>query len=135
MVMGLSRMDLMEKKGLKIPQTFAELQEVSAAINGTDNVSGIVSFQLHHWNLPPYMQGFGVPGMLLPAVIALQLGGGVLIAAGAMTRPVALALSAFCVLTAVIFHWNVAVHGELLHFEKSLFVHDLPQENVVGFSR
>jgi putative oxidoreductase len=69
-----------------------------------------------------YMQGFGVPGMLLPAVIALQLGGGVLIAAGAMTRPVALALAGFCVLTAVIFHWNFAVHGELLHFEKDLAI-------------
>src|SRR5246127_3734435 len=59
MLMGLSRMDLMEKKGLKIPKTFAELQEVCAAINGTDNVNGIVSFQLHHWCLPPYIQGFG----------------------------------------------------------------------------
>jgi multiple sugar transport system substrate-binding protein len=59
MVMGLSRMDLMEKKGLKIPKTFAELQQVCAEINGTDNVNGLVSFQLHHWCLPPYIQGFG----------------------------------------------------------------------------
>ena len=59
MLMGLSRMDLMEKKGLKIPKTFAELQQVCADINGTDNVNGIVSFQLHHWCLPPYIQGFG----------------------------------------------------------------------------
>ena len=59
MVMGLSRMDLMEKKGLKIPKTFAELQQVCAEINGIDNVNGIVSFQLHHWCLPPYIQGFG----------------------------------------------------------------------------
>ena len=59
MLMGLSRMDLMEKKGLKIPKTFAELQQVCAEINGTDNVSGLVSFQLHHWCLPPYIQGFG----------------------------------------------------------------------------
>ena len=59
MVMGLSRMDLMEKKGLKIPKTFAELQQVCAEINGTGNVNGIVSFQLHHWCLPPYIQGFG----------------------------------------------------------------------------
>jgi len=57
--MGLSRMDLMEKKGLAIPKTFAELQQVCAEINGTDNVNGIVSFQLHHWCLPPYIQGFG----------------------------------------------------------------------------
>src|SRR5436190_10279111 len=59
MVMGISRMDLMEKKGLKIPKTFAELQQVSAEINGTDGVNGMVSFQLHHWCLPPYIQGFG----------------------------------------------------------------------------
>jgi multiple sugar transport system substrate-binding protein len=59
MVMGLSRMDLMEKKGLKIPKTFAELSQVCSEINGTDNVNGIVSFQLHHWCLPPYVQGFG----------------------------------------------------------------------------
>jgi multiple sugar transport system substrate-binding protein len=74
MVMGLSRMDLMEKKGLKIPKTFAELQEVCAAINGTDNVNGIVSFQLHHWCLPPYIQGFGgnvfrnPPSDIMPAL-------------------------------------------------------------------
>ena len=35
MLMGMSRMDLMEKKGLKIPKTFAELQQVCADINGT----------------------------------------------------------------------------------------------------
>jgi multiple sugar transport system substrate-binding protein len=74
MLMGISRMDLMEKRGLKIPKTFVELQEVCAAINGTDNVSGIVSFQLHHWNLPPYMQGFGgnvfrnPPSDIMPAL-------------------------------------------------------------------
>jgi multiple sugar transport system substrate-binding protein len=59
MVMGISRMDLMEKKGLKIPKTFAELQQVVTEINGTDGVSGIVSWLLHNWCLPPYIQGFG----------------------------------------------------------------------------
>ena len=44
MLMGLSRMDLMEKKGLKIPKTFAELQQVCAEINGTDGVNGMVSW-------------------------------------------------------------------------------------------
>ena len=74
MLMGLSRMDLMEKKGLKIPKTFAELQQVCAEINGTDNVSGLVSFQLHHWCLPPYIQGFGgnifrnPPSDIMPAL-------------------------------------------------------------------
>src|SRR5205823_3943271 len=69
MVMGLSRMDLMEKKGLKIPKTFAELQQVCAEMNGTDGVTGLVSFQLHHWCLPPYIQGKGkdtAPGGPMP---------------------------------------------------------------------
>ena len=74
MLMGLSRMDLMEKKGLKIPSTFAELQQVTSEINGTDGVNGIVSFQLHHWCLPPYIQGFGgnifrnPPSDIMPAL-------------------------------------------------------------------
>jgi multiple sugar transport system substrate-binding protein len=59
MVMGLSRMDLMEKKGLKPPRTFEELQHVCAEINGVEDVSGFVSWQLHHWCLIPYLQGFG----------------------------------------------------------------------------
>src|SRR4029450_12552733 len=37
-----------------------------------------------------YMQKSGVPSLLLPAVIALQVGGGALIAAGVMTRFAAL---------------------------------------------
>src|SRR6201986_4414083 len=45
MVMGLSRMDLMEKKGLKVPKTFAELQQVCTETNGTDGVNGTVSLQ------------------------------------------------------------------------------------------
>ncbi|MGA7804670.1 ABC transporter substrate-binding protein [Bradyrhizobium sp.] len=59
MVMGLSRMDLMEQKGLKIPRTFDELTEVCAEIHGTDDVNGFVSWRLHHWCLIPYLQGFG----------------------------------------------------------------------------
>lgn len=59
MVMGLSRMDLMEKKGLKVPQTFDELAHVCAEINGEADVSGFVTWQLHHWCLMPYLHGFG----------------------------------------------------------------------------
>jgi putative oxidoreductase len=69
-----------------------------------------------------YMQAFDVPGVLLPAVIVLQLAGGVLIVLGALTRITALAFAAFCVLTAVLFHWNFAVRGEVLHFEKDLAI-------------
>jgi putative oxidoreductase len=69
-----------------------------------------------------YMQKSGVPSLLLPAVIALQLGGGLLIAAGIMTRLSALAFAAFCVLTAILFHWQFGDRNQVLHFQKDLAI-------------
>ena len=69
-----------------------------------------------------YMQKFGVPGSLLPAVIALELGGGLVIAAGVLTRVFAAALAVFCLLTAVLFHWQFTDRNQLLHFEKDLAI-------------
>jgi putative oxidoreductase len=69
-----------------------------------------------------YMQKSGVPALLLPAVIALQLGGGALIAAGVMTRVAALSFAAFCVLTAILFHWQLADRNQLLHLQKDLAI-------------
>jgi putative oxidoreductase len=69
-----------------------------------------------------YIQRFGVPGTLLPAVVALELGGGLLIAAGAMTRALSLAFAIFCTLTVVLFHWQLADRNQLLHFEKDLAI-------------
>ncbi|HEY5827784.1 MAG TPA: DoxX family membrane protein [Hyphomicrobiaceae bacterium] len=69
-----------------------------------------------------YMERYSVPGALLPAVIALELGGGLLLAIGWQTRLAALALAAFCVLAAVLFHGNLADRSHLLHFEKDLAI-------------
>jgi putative oxidoreductase len=69
-----------------------------------------------------YMQKFGVPGMLLPAVIVLELGGGLLIAAGVLTRVIAMVFATFCTLTAVVFHWQFADGNQLLHFQKDLAI-------------
>jgi putative oxidoreductase len=69
-----------------------------------------------------YMQKSGVPSLLLPGVIALQIGGGLLIAAGFMTRPAALLFAAFCVLTAILFHWQFGDRNQLLHFQKDLAI-------------
>ena len=59
MLMGISRMDLMKKHGLKVPQTFDELMKTAEVMNGKDDVTGFVSSNLHHWFLPPYVHGFG----------------------------------------------------------------------------
>jgi putative oxidoreductase len=69
-----------------------------------------------------YMQRYGVPSLLLPAVIALELVGGLMIAVGWWTRLVALALAVFCVLAAALFHANLAERNQLLHFEKDLAI-------------
>jgi len=51
-----------------------------------------------------YMQSAGVPGALLPLVIALELGGGIAIALGLLTRLTALGLAIFSAASAFIFH-------------------------------
>ena len=59
MLMGISRADLMKKRGVKVPQTFDELMKAAEAMNGQEGMSGFVSSNLHHWFLPPYIHGFG----------------------------------------------------------------------------
>lgn len=67
-----------------------------------------------------YMDSMGVPGVLLPLVIALELLGGLAIALGWQTRVVAFLLAGFCVLSAVIFHGNIGDQGEQIQFLKNL---------------
>lgn len=51
-----------------------------------------------------YMQSAGVPGALLPLVIAVELGGGLAIVLGLFTRLAALGLAVFSVVAALLFH-------------------------------
>jgi putative oxidoreductase len=67
-----------------------------------------------------YMIHHGVPGALLPLVILTELGGGLCIAAGLLTRLAALALMGFCVLTALFFHTNLGDPDQVIHFHKNL---------------
>jgi multiple sugar transport system substrate-binding protein len=59
MIMGAARGDLMDQAGLKMPTTFDELTRVCDAVNKKDNVAAFVADRLHHWNLIPYLMGFG----------------------------------------------------------------------------
>jgi len=67
-----------------------------------------------------YMARFGVPGALLPLVIALEIAAPILIAIGWHTRLAALALAGFCLLTALFFHADFANPNQQLHFWKNL---------------
>ena len=69
-----------------------------------------------------YMEKFSMPSALLPLVILVELGGGLLLAAGWQARLAALALAVFCILTAVLFHANFADRNQVLHLEKDLAI-------------
>lgn len=67
-----------------------------------------------------YMESMGVPGALLPLVVALELGGGLAIIAGFFTKPIALALAGFSVAAAVIFHGNFGDQMQSILFMKNI---------------
>jgi len=69
-----------------------------------------------------YMEMMGVPGMLLPLVIILELGGGLALIAGWQARLVAYALAGFCVISALIFHHNLADQVQMIMFMKNLAI-------------
>jgi putative oxidoreductase len=69
-----------------------------------------------------HMTQFGVPTFFLPAVIALELGGGLAILIGWRVREAAGALGIFCVLTAAIFHHQLGIKTETTLFLKDLAI-------------
>jgi 4,5:9,10-diseco-3-hydroxy-5,9,17-trioxoandrosta-1(10),2-diene-4-oate hydrolase len=69
-----------------------------------------------------HMREFGVPTLLLPAVITLEIVGGVTLLLGLRLRYAAFALGVFCVLTAVIFHHELDKKTERTHFFKDLAI-------------
>lgn len=69
-----------------------------------------------------YMSSFGVPGALLPAVIATELLGGLAIILGWKTRAVAVLLAGFSLLTALIFHNNFADQTQMSMFLKDVSI-------------
>jgi len=69
-----------------------------------------------------YMEMMGVPGMLLPLVIILELGGGIAILVGWQTRWTAYALGGFTVLAAILFHGDFSDQTHMIMFMKNLAI-------------
>lgn len=67
-----------------------------------------------------YMEAMGIPGMLLPLVIALEIGGGLALIAGFLTRWAALALAVFALVSAALFHANFGDQTQTIMFMKNL---------------
>ena len=69
-----------------------------------------------------HMIEVGAPTFLFPAVIALELGSGLALLIGFRVREAAGALGFFCILTAVIFHHDLASKVERTSFAKDLAI-------------
>ena len=59
-----------------------------------------------------YMAANGVPGLLLPLVIVLEIGGGILVVLGWHTRIASLLLAGFTILALLLFHMPVTAENQ-----------------------
>ena len=82
-------------------------------ISGWGKIAGYAATQ-------QYMESAGVPGALLPLVIALELGGGLAVLTGAFTRWIALALAAFSLASAALFHAKLGDAAQAINFWKNV---------------
>jgi putative oxidoreductase len=69
-----------------------------------------------------YMESVGVPGLLLPAVIALEIVGGLAILAGYRAKFAALLLAGFTLMAALIFHSDFSQPMQSILFSKNLAI-------------
>jgi putative oxidoreductase len=82
---------------------------------GLNKISGYAGMQ-------GYMDSMGVPGALLPLVIALEVLGGITLMLGWHTRLTAFLLAGFTLLATLIFHSNLGDQTQMLFFMKNLSI-------------
>lgn len=69
-----------------------------------------------------YMQAMGVPSVLLPAVITLEVLGALLLFVGWKARGVAVLLAGFSIISGLLFHANIADQIQLVMLLKNLSI-------------
>ncbi len=69
-----------------------------------------------------YMEAMGVPGMLLPLVILLEIGGGLALIVGFQARITASLLAGFSIISAIIFHANIEDQMQSIMFMKNFAI-------------
>ncbi|WP_296194932.1 MULTISPECIES: DoxX family protein [unclassified Psychrobacter] len=101
-----------------------KLQELSAPIgrlllsmififSGFTKITGYAATQ-------GYMESMGVPGMLLPLVIAVELLGGIAILLGFKARLVAILMAGFSIASALLFHQFWIDESQMNPFMKNI---------------
>ena len=84
-------------------------------VAGLNKISGYAGMQ-------GYMESMGVPGVMLPLVIALEIVGGLALMLGWHTRLTAFLLAGFTLLATAIFHSNLGDQTQMLFFMKNLSI-------------
>lgn len=69
-----------------------------------------------------YMDAMGVPGALLPLVIAVEVLGGLAVILGWKTRVAAFMLAGFSLLSALLFHANFGDQMQMIMFMKNISI-------------
>jgi putative oxidoreductase len=83
--------------------------------SGFSKISGYAATQ-------GYMEAMGVPGALLPLVIAAELLGGLAVMLGWHTRIAAFLLAGFSLLSALLFHANFGDQMQMIMFMKNVSI-------------
>ena len=83
--------------------------------SGLSKISGYAGTQ-------GYMEAMGVPGMLLPLVIAVEVLGGLTVILGWHTRIAAFLLAGFTLLSGVLFHANFGDQMQMIMFMKNISI-------------
>jgi putative oxidoreductase len=89
------------------------LMSVLFLLSGFGKVTAVAATQA-------YMQAYGVPGVLLWPAAAWEIAGGILLLIGLGTRPLAVLLAGWCLLTAAIFHTAFGDQNQMINFLKNL---------------
>ena len=69
-----------------------------------------------------YMESKGVPGMLLPLVIFVEIAGAIAVIVGWQARLFAFLLAGFCILAALFFHMDFSNQMQTIMFMKNLAI-------------
>jgi putative oxidoreductase len=84
-------------------------------VSGLGKISGYAGTQA-------YMESAGVPGSLLPLVIALEIVGAAAIIVGFRTRIAAVLLAGFSIVAALLFHWQPGDQMQSILLMKNLAI-------------
>lgn len=69
-----------------------------------------------------YMESMGVPGAVLPLVVLAELGGGLALLSGTLTRLAAIGLAVFSLAAGALFHADFGDQNQMIHFMKNLTI-------------